>query len=58
MKLDKEVGTIEAGKRADLIIVDGDPLESISNIRKVKTVVANGRVYACAALWQSIDFKP
>ena len=58
MKMDKEVGTIEVGKRADLIIVDGNPLESISNIRKVKTVVTGGRVYACAALWQSIDFQP
>ena len=58
MKLDKEAGTIEAGKRADLIIVDGNPLESISNIRKVKIVVANGKVYDCAALWQSVGFQP
>ncbi|HVG21265.1 MAG TPA: amidohydrolase family protein [Blastocatellia bacterium] len=58
MKLDKEVGTVEAGKRADLIIVDGNPLESISNTRKVKTVVANGRAYDCAALWRSVGFQP
>src|SRR6185436_18095316 len=36
MKLENEVGTIEAGKRADLIVLEANPLESISNIRKVK----------------------
>ena len=58
MKVDGEVGTVEAGKRADLIIVDGNPLESISNIRRVKSVVAKGRLYDCAALWQSAGFQP
>ncbi len=58
MKVDGEVGTVEAGKRADLIIVDGNPLESISNIRRVKSVVAKGRLYDCAALWQSVGFQP
>jgi hypothetical protein len=58
MKLDKEVGTIEPGKRADLIIVDGNPLENIRNIRRVKTVIANGRLHDCARLWQSVGFKP
>jgi hypothetical protein len=58
MKLDKESGTIEVGKRADVIIVDGNPLENISNIRKVRSVIANGRVYDCAKLWESVGFKP
>ena len=58
MNLDKEVGTIEAGKRADMILLDSNPLESISNIRTVKTVIANGRMYDSAALWQSVGFKP
>lgn len=58
MKLDKEVGTIEAGKRADLIILDANPLETISNIRKVRSVVARGRLYDCAQLWQSAGFRP
>jgi imidazolonepropionase-like amidohydrolase len=56
MKLDKEAGTIEVGKRADLIILDGNPLESISNIRKVRSVVTRGRLYDCAQLWQSVGF--
>jgi hypothetical protein len=41
-----------------VIIVDGNPLENISNIRKVRTVIANGRMYDCAGLWQSVGFKP
>jgi imidazolonepropionase-like amidohydrolase len=58
MKLDREVGTIEVSKRADLIILDGNPLESISNIRKIKQVVKRGHVYDCAQLWQSVGFRP
>jgi imidazolonepropionase-like amidohydrolase len=58
MGLDKELGTVEAGKRADLIIVDGNPLESIRNIRKVEFVITNGAMYNCAELWRSVGFKP
>jgi imidazolonepropionase-like amidohydrolase len=57
MKLEKELGTIESGKIADLILVDGNPIESISNIRKVKFVVTNGRMYDTAILWQSVRFQ-
>ena len=35
MGLEDEAGTIEVGKRADLIILDRDPLADISNIRSV-----------------------
>src|SRR5262245_50735754 len=38
-------GTIEAGKLADLIMLDGDPLADIANTTKVRRVIANGRVY-------------
>lgn len=55
---DKELGTVEAGKRADVIIVDGNPLESIHNIRKVEFVITNGVMYNCAELWRSVGFKP
>jgi imidazolonepropionase-like amidohydrolase len=58
MKIDNEVGTIEAGKRADLIILDANPLEAISNIRRVRSVIAGGRLYDTAQLWQSVGFKP
>jgi imidazolonepropionase-like amidohydrolase len=58
MRLDKEVGTIEPGKRADLVILGGDPIADIRNIRKVETVVARGKTFAPAALWQLIGFSP
>ena len=58
MGLDKEVGTVEAGKRADLILVEGDPLQSVSSLRNVRWVVAGGRLFNPADLWQSVGFKP
>ena len=56
MGLDRETGTIEKGKRADLILVDGNPLENIRDLRKVFRVIVNGRVYDPAALWESVGF--
>ncbi len=41
----KEVGTIEPGKLADLIVVDGDPLFDITALARVETVVKGGVVY-------------
>jgi imidazolonepropionase-like amidohydrolase len=58
MKLDKEAGTVEAGKRADLIVVDGDPLADIRNVRRVVTVVHAGRAYDTASLWRMVGFQP
>ena len=41
--IDDRLGTIEVGKLADLIIVDGDPAKDISAMRKVEDVMLNGR---------------
>jgi imidazolonepropionase-like amidohydrolase len=41
-----DAGTIEAGKLADLIVIEGDPLANVVNAHKVRRVVANGRVFA------------
>jgi hypothetical protein len=38
-------GTIEPGMRADLLLLDSNPLEKIDNVSKIRTVVARGRVF-------------
>ena len=43
-------GTIEPGKIADLIAIDGDPLANIASTYKVRKVIANGRPYDVAEL--------
>jgi imidazolonepropionase-like amidohydrolase len=40
---EKLAGSVEVGKRADLLLLDADPLEKVGNVRKVAGVVANGR---------------
>ena len=57
MKLDKEVGTVAVGKRADLILVDGDPLTDFSALRRVSLVVSKGTRYQPGPLWESVGFK-
>ena len=42
--LGAEIGTIEAGKEADLIAVAGDPLEDVTVLKRVGFVMADGRV--------------
>jgi imidazolonepropionase-like amidohydrolase len=58
MGMDKELGTLETGKRADLIILEANPLEDIHNTRKVEFVITNGKMYNTADLWRSVGFKP
>jgi len=42
--IQQSVGTIEPGKRADLALVDGDPLADIEALGRVSMVVKEGRV--------------
>lgn len=42
-RIDERLGAIEEGKLADLILVEGDPLADISNLRNVKRVMLNGK---------------
>jgi len=43
--LNVETGTIEPGKLADIILIDGDPLADLAALHHVRRVIANGRVY-------------
>ena len=58
MGVEREVGTVEAGKRADLIVVDGDPLARFSDLRRIQRVVAAGRMYDPGELWKAAGFAP
>ena len=41
---EKELGTIEKGKLADLILLDANPFDAITNTRRINAVIANGRL--------------
>jgi imidazolonepropionase-like amidohydrolase len=58
MKVDTDSGSIAVGKRADLDVLDANPLDNIHNIRSVRSVVSSGVMYDPAPLWQSVGFKP
>jgi imidazolonepropionase-like amidohydrolase len=49
---------VEAGKRADLILVQGNPLERFSDLRHVIRVVTKGKMYDTGELWKSVGFQP
>ena len=57
MGMADETGTLVPGLRADLIVVDGNPLEHISDIRNVTLVCTNGRLYATSQLWPVGNFR-
>jgi imidazolonepropionase-like amidohydrolase len=50
MRMGDELGTIEAGKLADLFVVDGNPLDDIRHTRRVTHVMVRGTLYEAAEL--------
>ena len=58
MGQDHDAGSIAPGRRADLILVDGDPLRDFAALRRVRRVIAGGRMYDPAALWRSVGYRP
>ena len=45
LQMQDDIGTLEAGKFADVIAVDGNPLEDISELRDIDFVMQGGEVY-------------
>ncbi len=50
-------GTVERGKRADLILVDGDPTKNISDIRRISYVLKDGTGYAPAQIYEAFGIR-
>jgi imidazolonepropionase-like amidohydrolase len=55
--IEKDHGSIDVGKSADLFVITGNPLENIRHTRSVETVVRAGRVHSTAELLESIKGK-
>ncbi|GAB5409732.1 MAG: amidohydrolase family protein [Balneolaceae bacterium] len=48
--LDNDIGSLEVGKLADLIVLDGNPLEDINNTNKVRYTMVNGRLFDASTM--------
>ena len=58
LKQDHELGSIAPGKLADLLLVDGNPVQNIGEIRRCRMVVKNGTFYDSAAVYGAVGIKP
>jgi imidazolonepropionase-like amidohydrolase len=56
MRLDADSGTIQPGKRADLVLLNANPLDNIANIRRVDKVITEGRMYDSKKLARTVGF--
>jgi imidazolonepropionase-like amidohydrolase len=58
MKREKTSGSIAPGKDADLLIIDGDPLAKISDVRNLVTVIRGGTVIDAKAAQAALSIAP
>jgi imidazolonepropionase-like amidohydrolase len=57
LKMDDRAGSLDVGKPADVVIIDGDPLRQMRDIRRVQLVVKNGQVYEPTQMRKLADFQ-
>ena len=58
LKQEKELGSIAAGKRADFLLVEGNPAEHISDIRRCRLVMKDGTLYNSADMYATAGIQP
>jgi len=52
----EHLGTVEAGKRAELVLLDADPLADIRNTQRINAVISRGRIYRRPSLDKMLEF--
>jgi hypothetical protein len=55
---DQQYGSLERGKRADLILISGDPTRDVSAVRSIRLVMKDGVVYYPKELYESLGIRP
>lgn len=58
MRATAEAGSIEVGKRADLVLIEGDPSVRIADLRRASLVWKAGVAYEPAAIYEAMGYKP
>lgn len=58
LKQEKELGSIAPGKRADFLLVEGNPVEHISDIRRCRRVMRDGILYKSDDLYAAVGISP
>ncbi len=57
MGMYEKVGSVTQGKKADLILINGNPAKNISDIRKIELVIKGGKIYIPKEVHQLIGFE-
>lgn len=58
LKQESELGSIAPGKRADFVLVEGNPAVNISDIRRCRVVMKNGVLFKSADIYAAVGIKP